>query len=228
MARVLKTVKLCDRCAFGKERDATTTRKYAIDGEAYKIDLCEQHGQMFDREMMGWIRLSTEDEFASALRGVQRSNAFFTEDELERQRRAGALRDEQHRHDEEVRLAHEAELERQREEDKWNDKVSEIKAAQMARRNPLELKWVLTDHARMRILEREYEIDEVLEAAEHPEETFPGDRLRHGTDSRVHRLGRNNVVVIPDRKIIVTVLPKEARLFRPKDLSNTQLERIAQ
>lgn len=226
MAKVQKIIKVCDRCAFGKEKDATTKRRYSVDNVGYKLDLCEQHATMFDRDVMGWIRLSQEDDaFIAGLRGVARGSQYFTESERTDQRRLALLRDEQHRQDEDVRLIHEA----QKAEEAWTEQVAEIKPAQSGRENSLAFKWVITEHARLRMDERDYLLEDVLNAAEHPEQTFPGDTLRYGLDSRVHRVGEHNVVVIPNRKVIVTVLPKNARLYRPKDLTlNTQLERIAQ
>jgi hypothetical protein len=230
MTKVQKITEACDRCAFGAEKQATTKRCFSVDNVGYKLKLCEQHATGFDRDFMGWIRLAAEDEsFIGGLRGFTRSSQYFTESEREDQRRVAILRNEQQRQDEEVRQVHDAELARQKAEDEWSDKVTQIKATQIARGNSLALKWVITEHARVRMAERDYLIEDVLQAAEHPEETFPGDVLRHGLDSRVHRVGEHNVVVIPNRKVIVTVLPKNARLFRPKDLStNPHLERIAQ
>lgn len=220
MARIQKVVDVCDRCAFGKEKDATTTRRFSVEGNALILKLCEPHGQMFDRDMIGWERLAAEDQFHATIK-VSRSEAYFTEDERERARRTAVLREQQQHQDEETRRETEA---LKLEQENWNLRVTAARAAQADRPNPLVMKWTVTEHARERMNERGYQLDDVLECAEHPMHTFPADPTKHGSDARVYQREHDFVVVVPNRHVIITVLPKDARLYKP----TPQLERIAQ
>jgi hypothetical protein len=60
MARQEVKQKICDRCL--KATLATTTISYSIGEMEYDIDVCEKHADMFQRDMLGWTRLSREHE----------------------------------------------------------------------------------------------------------------------------------------------------------------------
>jgi hypothetical protein len=56
----------CDRCG-GRKKRATRTIKYSVDGENLEVDVCEEHGRAFDRDIGAWRRISRE---------VVRTNTF--------------------------------------------------------------------------------------------------------------------------------------------------------
>lgn len=105
MARVEKTVHVCDRCAFGQEKPATTERTFALEDRYYKLDLCEQHATMFDRDLGGWTRLAAEVEGP----GARQRSVFFT---AERRAETVRLRELMERQQREAAAVAAAELRR--------------------------------------------------------------------------------------------------------------------
>ena len=54
----MPTGKNCARCVTPTR--ATITAAFAYEKTNYQIPLCEPHATMFDRDMIGWLRLATE------------------------------------------------------------------------------------------------------------------------------------------------------------------------
>jgi hypothetical protein len=195
VASKIVPVKVCDRCAFGKEKPVTTTRKFSIDDDHYIIDLCEPHAVMFDRDIGQWARLGRDDEkFAPA-------RTMFTDESIERERRAA-----------EVRAKSQPGL------FAVDGGDATIATAMRVVRNSAHadhLRWSLTAHARERADERDVTIAEVIECAAHPEHTMQSDR---GDGTMIHHKRDVRICVEPKAKIVVTVYPRvDSALDRVSD-----------
>jgi hypothetical protein len=178
-------IKVCDRCGYGKERPATQTRKFSLDDDHYKIDLCDPHAEMFDRDLGVWSRLGRDDE------SYQPTARVFTQDAIERERRAA-----------EVRAKSQPELFSPDAGD------AQIATAMKLVRNSAHadaLRWRLTPHAHERAAEREVTVAEVIECAAHPDHVVSSDR---GDHSMVHHKGDVRVCVDPKDKVVITVYPR--------------------
>lgn len=53
-------VKYCMRCFT--QTKATITGKFSYENHDYEVELCDQHGAMFDRDMLAWTRIGREVE----------------------------------------------------------------------------------------------------------------------------------------------------------------------
>lgn len=54
----MSTAKNCARCMVPTR--ATITAAFGYENVRYEIALCQQHADMFDRDMIGWLRLASE------------------------------------------------------------------------------------------------------------------------------------------------------------------------
>jgi len=85
MARRKTVIKVCDRCPVGKEKRATRTMTFALEGATYRIDVCEPHGAALERDILAWARLAEEVEQAR----------MFSADYTQAAKRAAELRSRQ-------------------------------------------------------------------------------------------------------------------------------------
>lgn len=84
MAKREVAVKDCDRCG-GRKKPATQTRRWGLDKDQFEIDLCDEHGSAFDRDMGMWARLSrdiTPEVYKHQYdmtreRGIERAKSVF-------------------------------------------------------------------------------------------------------------------------------------------------------
>lgn len=195
MAKQVVSIKVCDRDAFGKEKPATEIRQFSIGSDFYKLELCEQHATLFDREIGGWALIAQDDEYAPRVR-MPKIGGVFTAAQTEAARKAAALRAEQQQLDADVeQLAQAAQA-----------AVEEPEVAEVHRLSYGAQEWVLTPHAQERAKQRGYSLNEVLEAAEHPERAYDQLASKYGPGTRLHRRGECMVAVNPTRKVVISVL----------------------
>lgn len=193
MASVQVKVKTCDRCAFGAEKRASTTRTFSIDDRFYETDLCDKHAEAFDRDLSVWTRIAAEIE--NPFTSPKRSGMFSTE-RIERARIVNAQSDLlKHVQEQGGFIARQAErLVTQAEEDAFKN----IPGAR---------RWTMSRHARAKMLERNYTPAEVLMAVTVPKTTKPST---HGRGELVCERDGCRVVVNPQTHIIVTVIDRNA------------------
>lgn len=210
MGRVVRSRKICDRCAVGKEAEATTTRQFGIDKDRYEIDLCETHGAMFDREFMGWSRLARplEDVFAKA-----NTNYFGEKDAA---RRAAELRAKAQQASEAIVAEAQANQDAQ-----VHQLHAGLKPGERHRNG-----WLVTPHAAERAEQRGYTLSQLMAAAATPKmsrDSNADDRPY----TRIHADDDCAVVVNPFEKVIITVLHRDETKYATTDPATTK-QRIAQ
>lgn len=200
MATRIITKILCDRCSFGREKEASTERVFCLDELWYELNLCEDHAKMFDRDWTGWTRLATDIDPPS---GRERHSEWFSAERKRETERIRELRDKANTQaasaEFALRRAAEIELETAQRE--------ELNARQSI---PGALEWRLVNHARERMLERGFTIHEVLTTA-----ASPGTVVRQpwrGPDIAVHQRGDCRVVVNDRTKAIITVINRGVAL----------------
>jgi hypothetical protein len=189
--------RVCDRCDFSRAAEATTHRNFTIDETHYRLELCDKHAAMFDRDLGTWTLLAAEVEPTRA------RSQFFGEEE---RRRTARIRELKERANSEA--ASQAFAERRAKEiDSETLQRAEFNARQLI---PGALKWRLTDHARERMVERGFAIEEVLRAA-----ATPGVVIRQpwrGPAIAVHSLGDCRVAVNESTYAIITVIDRTSPL----------------
>lgn len=201
MAKRTIVIDLCDRCGFGKESPATTERVFTPDGDLwYMLKLCEKHAEMYDRDMIGWTRLAADIDAPNMER--QRS-VFFTE---ERKRETERLRELTGKVNQEAASRAFADR-RLREIELENAQREELLARQ---RIPGALDWRLVNHARERMLERNFTIEEVLRTAAQP--AVVRRQPWRGPEFAVHERDDCRVVVNDQTKAIITVINRNSTL----------------
>lgn len=188
-----QVVRTCDRCY--KEAPATTQRIFAIEDRHYLLDLCEKHGQMFDREMSNWFMVAADVENPYTAEKKTKSDYFIAENERMTKSildAAAAVRDEAS-----VTL------------------FGKMRAEQVAREEeenaykaiPGAAKWRFSNHARKRMKERGYTVTDVLQICSFPTgtEAVPW----RGPDQVVYYgQGKDRVVVNDVSHVIITVVDK--------------------
>lgn len=66
--------KTCARCM--EPTPATTVGSFSYEGVPYEIPLCDPHATMFDRDMVGWLRLASEVEPPKAVQPLQTARRY--------------------------------------------------------------------------------------------------------------------------------------------------------
>lgn len=195
MVTVRTIVHTCDRCIRGNEKTAVTERKFVIDGLGYKLELCEQHGDAFDRDLGVWIQLAQDidNPFAGT-----KSSTMFTKEDNERQRSVLQQSDEVRRNTEQSifakkqaeRLAEEAE----------HEAYNKIPGAKI---------WTLTRHARERMMERNFTVAEVLMTV-----TMPATRVPDLADPSETLCIRDRCIAVvnPRTHVIITIRDRDEEM----------------
>lgn len=198
MATIRKTIRVCDRCAFGNEKPATHNRIFSIGDFAYRIELCDVHADMFDRDMAGWERLA-------AITGepMRKQSQFFTAERVAEGRRIAELR---------TRAAEQVAVEtfaqkRRAEIDAEEERLAEQHARQSI---PGALGWRLTNHARERMVQRGFTVAEVLHAAAQPDTVFI--QPWRGPHTAIHQYGDCRAAVDTSTKKVITVIDRTSEL----------------
>lgn len=189
--RTTTKITTCDRCAFGGEQPATTERKFTLDGDPYRLDLCEKHATMFDRDIGPWVLLAREDEYPTRVR-VPAARNFFSTEVKERDARAAELRE---RELPALQPQPQTLLLQRRD----TDPIRRLLPTQ---------DWTLSAHAIERGEQRGFTKEDMLHAAVDPQVTTTSSE-RHG-GGWLYRRGECSVIVDPDAKTVLTVLPKES------------------
>lgn len=203
MATLRKTITECDRCSFGTVKEATTERKFYLDELWWKLDLCEEHAKLFDREWGGWTRLAQEIDGPQPDR--VHSN-YFTAERKRETERLRELRDKAQREaaSREFAARRAAEIEEE----------TRIAAEAHARNSiPGAAKWSLTTHARARMVQREFTIEDVLRTAAEPH--FTEARPERGKDIWLRQRGQCRVIVDATSHTIITVVDRADRSDTP-------------
>lgn len=193
MARVEKIVILCDRCAFGGEKPATEERRYAIEDRYYLLELCQEHAEMFDRDMSRWTRVSQDIDNPYA--GTRGRSEFFTREATEQTRRARELaekaRKEAASRDFAARRAAEIAMEEEQ---------------HLRKSLPGALAWALTTHARERMVERGFTLEDLYRTATQPEHTYPQEW--RGPDVAIYQRGDCRLAVNTRQQVVITVIDR--------------------
>ena len=182
MARRMVKVRTCDRCPIGKEKPSTLTQRFSMGDTHWQIDLCEQHGAMFEREIYAWGRLGEEVEPVSA-------PIRFGTSYVEQARRVAELRTQQSEADRAARADEQAQ-----------QIVASAHHALPGAPSDADA-YVFTDHARERLAERGVSVVSALWAASAPHVRRPGRQ----PGLMVHERNGTKVVLNPHTKAIITV-----------------------
>lgn len=196
MATVKTIVHTCDRCSFGREKPATTKRVFAIEDRCYELDLCEPHGEAFDRDLSVWTRLARDID--NPFIDTPKPPSMFSQERTERARAVLAQSDELRQVKEQAAFIERQALSLARE------------AEETAFRTiPGARKWTMSKHARERMMERNYTPAEVLMAV-----TIPYHASASTRNSSLIVCERDGcrVVINPHTHVIVTVIEANARL----------------
>jgi hypothetical protein len=199
MAKRIVTIDVCDRCAFNSAKPATEVRDFSEGGQAYRLKLCEQHAAMYDRERSGWTRLA--EEVDTELPRIR--SQHFNEERRAEARRIVVLRERAAR----AASSNDYATRRRQEIDDAEAHAADERAL---RSIPGALNWRLTTHAAERMIERGFDVSEVLGAAARPS-TVVRQPWR-GEHIAVHGVGDCRVVVNTDTKAIITVIDRSDRL----------------
>lgn len=183
-------VKVCDRCPLGKNPvRAVRTIKFGFDETRWKIDVCEKHGEMLERELYAWGLLGQRDEEVPSSRfGAEYGSTG---------RRLAELRTAQAREDREV-------MEAARDYSAaatGTELLAQNAAGPQHAAPPDAGEFIFTQHAIERMVERNVKAIDALWAASAPTVKRPG---RH-KGLMVHERGDTKVVVNPSTKTIITV-----------------------
>lgn len=205
MATVRTVIEVCNRCPTGHEKKAIAKREFCIDGDWYATALCFEHNEMFDRSQTPW-RITAELIEAPVR---ERRSEFFKEEDIRATRRIAELRAKASQRvavqsfAEKQAARIDGKLKAEAEQHAWN-LIPGAKA------------WSLSGHARDRMAEYEYGLDEVLFAATAPATNVPGEG-----GCRIYRRDDIEIVVNEITKTVRTILPPKGRL------THTPEERIA-
>lgn len=193
MVSIRTTESTCDRCSFGKVLPATTSRTYAIEDRYYKLDLCENHGEMFDRDIGGWTRLS--EEIDNPYDGSSKITSTFTREQSERARAVLNQSDAIRRNVEDSAFVQ-----------KQAEKLAKEAMQHAYNSIPGAKLWTFTNHARERMMLRKFTPAEVLMAV-----TMPATRTPHPSDPSEVYCTRDRCIAIvnPRAHVIVTILDRD-------------------
>lgn len=206
---ITREIEVCNRCPYGKQLIATQSRTYAMEDRYYEIPLCDSHAEMFDRDFNKWVMLSEEIDNPYVDESSTTSvNGIFSS-QLDEQRRLRELK-EVAAVKERERIAAE---ERQR---AANAKLTETHARKLI---PGSMKWKITQHAYMRMVQRGVSVFDVLKAAAQPEQTYY--HPRNGELAAIHQCGHVRIAVDEDTHSVITVIDREAKVDeKPQQFAN--------
>jgi hypothetical protein len=210
------TITVCDRDGFGKERPATQERVFALEDRYYKLELCDEHAKMFDREVGAWARLAAEIDTPDFAR--PRSQFFLDE----RARETARIRELSQKAKEQAAVGDFATKRAAAMAAQVEADVAAESEARSRKLIPGGMKWRLTDHARERAEQRGYTVHDVLEAAARPDHTYASVR---DPELTIHERAGCRVVVDGRSCAIITVIDRNDR--SEVALTPTQ-ERLAQ
>lgn len=195
MASVRRVVTYCNRCGFGSELPATTERTFSIEDAHYKLDLCEEHGKLFDREMGRWSMVADDVEAPT----IRHRSEYFTSERVREAKRIAELRAKVAEQAASKEFAQRRALEIEAE--------SAVKEEAHARHSiPGAMAWGLTTHARERMVERGFTISEVLQTVAHPAAIV--EQPWRGPFIEVRQRGDCRVAVNAQEKAIITVIDR--------------------
>lgn len=190
MAQKLVKFKACDRCPLNKKPvPATRTIRFGFGDTFWDIDVCELHGHQLERDLYGWGRLGRVVE-------QQQLGRMFGSDYSANARRLSELRSEQHREDRAVDDARRSELAAAT----GTELLARVQGPQPAAPEDAG-EYVFTEHALMRLEEREISAINALWAASSP-------KLRRPARQQgliIHERDGVKVVLNPQTKAIITV-----------------------
>lgn len=186
MARVRKVMNFCDR--HTTDEPSTTTMKFSLNGVDWEIDLCEQHADMLQRDIMGWARLAREKERPSMFRSSEEVRAYTHSN----------YGSGQHNGLDKKPVTREP-------------AASALPALPAVADN-----WTLTPHAEEQLEERGpvfgFTRADVFLACVEPEHTMDAKGGR-----KHHYRGNVQLIVSPIDKKVVTVLPRSTRDFQEQE-----------
>lgn len=206
MAVRKSVINVCDRDGFGKERPAAGERIYNYNGLWYKLKLCEQHLDAFDRDIGSWSRLAQE---VDAPNGREHSEYFNAERREETRR----LRELTERVNERANsdAAAAARAKQLADEEAQEEKRKADEALRHTWTTvPGAMSWTMTNHARQRMHEYGFQPDDLLKAAAMPDQSYT-QPWNNNDNSKVHRSADCRIIVNETDKVIITVLPREGR-----------------
>jgi hypothetical protein len=155
----------------------TTTQKFSYAYVDYDIDVCEQHADMLQRDIMSWARLAREKERPSTFRSSDAVRAYTTSN-------------------------YGSPIAKSIPTTKEEPVPTQAPALPHVARN-----WTLTDHAEEQLEDRgpKYGFDrtDVFLACVQPKSTIPNKTNPH---RRHHLTDKVQLVVDPIDKVVVTVL----------------------
>lgn len=188
--------------------------------------MCDKHAEMFDREWNAWVMLSTETDPPAEYVGsvVRPSRGFATMDRAAEAARVKELREriqerEMERQAAEFAARRAAEIEKQQ----------TFEREDLARRSiPGAAEWRISYHARERMVERNFTIEEVLRAACQPDHTY--DQPWRGQSNKIFQRADCRLAVDVARKTIITVIDRHDTLETAEAFAGRQhdMERTAQ
>lgn len=204
---VTKTLEVCDRDQFGKARVATQTRVYSLENRWYRLRLCDEHAEMFDRDMGRWTHLSEEIDPPTEYVTTSRVRSeFFTAELLEDARRTTRIRE-----------AAEAARRQAASEEFARRRRAEIDAETALQEEEHAFKtipnarlWRLSQHARQRMGERGFDVDDVLRTATTPMHTYR--QPWRGDDIAIYQRGDCRIAVNDTERVIITVIDRSDTL----------------
>ena len=213
MARVKKSITVCDRDGFGTEREATEKRSWTIEGVHYEIDLCAEHAAAFDRDQSAWTMLAREVD-----RPREHSDYFVSERRRERVRIDDARDKVRHeaagrafaaRRAEEIAAAERGEPPGPPPHTEYQQAVEGavgVEELQLRRTIPGAMGWHLSHTAEKRMRERGYTIADVLHTVTHPEHVE--SQAERGAGIAVYQRGPCRIVVNELTYAVITVKEK--------------------
>lgn len=202
MVQMKQVARTCDRCY--EAAPATTQRIFAIEDRHYLLDLCDKHGQMFDREMSNWFMVAADVENPYTAEKKTKSDYFIAENERMTKSildAAAAVRDEAS-----VTL------------------FGKMRAEQVAREEeenaykaiPGAGKWRFSNHARKRMAERGYSVADVLQICSFPRAQDPVP-WRGPSQVIYYGQGTDRVIVNDETHVIITVVDKATNDLTPEE-----------
>lgn len=206
MAQRKVQVRFCDSCI--KDTRATTTVRFSFAGADYTIDLCEKHADAIQRDIMSWARLATE---------IERPSAFMRPDVIR----------EHTRRDASVVAFNKDKPPAEKSPSPSQESGSPTAPPPVAplystggMNVPATAKnWTLSEHAKEQLEERGpkygFTREDVFLCCVQPEWTNQSSTAKG--DCVQHFRGNVQVIVNPQEKTVVTVLPRSTREFDAED-----------
>jgi hypothetical protein len=191
MGKQYVKVKDCDRCPTNRQVPATGTFRFSFGDHVWEIDLCEQHLKMIERDFWAWARLGREVE-------QQGVGLMFGSEYHMTARRTAELRTVQAAED---RTRDEAKAAITSAAKRGDELLREqVSGPRPAAPNDASA-YVFTEHALMRLREREVRAIDAIWAASDP--TIVREARQPGL--AVHERNGVKVVLNPNTKAIITV-----------------------